>query len=172
MVQEAEAAFAASNSAMTVAPPQSIWIGTGGAKSDTSRVLHSHDFGQSWQVSSAPLHSGPASGIFSLAYWSDKQLLVAVGGDYRPDANSLSTGAYSKDQGKTFQTPAKPPSGYRSSVVLAHDRLIATGPAGTDSSSDGQSWQRISDIGFHALAVDPDGQVLAVGSDGRFGVWK
>ncbi len=48
--REGEAAFAASNSAMIVAEPGSIWIGTGGCNSPHSRVLVSHDFGKSWSA--------------------------------------------------------------------------------------------------------------------------
>ena len=168
--REGEAAFAASNSAMIVAAPQSIWIGTGGCESPQSRVLMSHDFGKSWQAKACPLISAPASGIFSLALTRDGQTLIAVGGDYRPEATSKTTGAILKDRDGNFSLPSQPPSGYRSSVVFAKDHFVATGPAGTDVSADGNQWIKQSDVGFHALAVLPTGQVAAVGSNGRFGV--
>ena len=168
--RDGEAAFAASNSAMIVAAPQSIWIGTGGCESPHSRVLISHDFGKSWQVKPCPLVSAAASGVFSLALSRDGQTVVAVGGDYRPEAQSTTTGAISTDHGGNFSLPAQPPSGYRSSVVFVKDKFVATGPAGTDVSADGNRWSKLSDVGFHALAVLPTGQVVAVGSNGRFGV--
>lgn len=168
--RDSEAAFAASNSAMIVAAPQSIWIGTGGSESPQSRVLISHDFGKSWQAKPCPLVNSAACGLFSLALSNDGQTLVAVGGDYRPEAQSETTGAISKDRGGNFSLPTQPPSGYRSSVVFVKDRFVATGPAGTDTSTDGNQWIKLSDTGFHALAVLPTGQVVAVGSNGRFGV--
>jgi photosystem II stability/assembly factor-like uncharacterized protein len=170
--RDGEAAFAASNSAMIVAAPSSIWIGTGGAVSDHSRVMVSHYFGESWKALPVPLLSSASSGVFSLALSAERQRLVAVGGDYQPDAKSATTGAISTDGGETFTAPAQPPLGYRSSVVYANDRFIATGPAGTDYSKDGSSWTKLSDTGFHALAVLPDHTVIGVGSAGRFGLLK
>ena len=168
--RENEAAFAASNSAMIVADPGSIWIGTGGANSDHSRIFVSHDFGKSWQVSTCPLTSNATSGIFSLALSGDKRTLMAVGGDYQPGQPSATTGALSSDRGETFRLPMQPPLGYRSSVVFAKNRYIATGPTGTDQSPDGNRWSKLSDTGFHALATLPDGGVIAVGASGRYGI--
>lgn len=165
-----EAAFAASNSAMIVAAPASIWIGTGGATAEQSRVLHSTDFGKSWQVTLCPLTSSASSGIFSLALSKDGNTLVAVGGDYRPDARSLTTGALSIDRGASYSLPKQPPSGYRSAVVFSKNQFWATGPGGTDYSPDGNHWTKLSETGFHALAVLPDGKIIAVGSNGRFGI--
>lgn len=170
VTREGEAAFAASNSAMLVAQPESIWIGTGGTVADQSRVVVSHDFGKSWQVKACPLKSAAASGIFSLVQSNNGNTIIVVGGDYRPDAESITTGAISLDRGETFSLPTEPPTGYRSSVVFAKDKFLATGPAGTDYSLDGNRWIKMSDVGYHALAVLPDGHVVAVGSDGRFGI--
>ncbi len=168
--REGEAAFAASNSAMVVAPPASIWIGTGGSVAEQSRVFISHDFGKTWQFALCPLISSASSGIFSLALSPDRRSLVAVGGDYQPDAKSETTGARSINEGKDFSKPQEPPTGYRSSVVFAAGKFYATGPAGTDVSQDGSHWRKLSEIGFHALAVLPDGRLVAVGSGGRFGL--
>ncbi len=165
-----EAAFAASNSVMLVAKPESIWIGTGGSIADQSRVFVSHDFGKSWQVKPCPLASAASSGIFSLAIADDQRTLVAVGGDYQPDAKSSTTAALSIDGGESFSLANQAPMGFRSAVVFTKDLFLATGPAGTDYSSDGQVWRKLSDVGFHALAVLPDGRAVAVGSSGRFGI--
>lgn len=165
-----EAAFAASNSAMIVAEPATIMIGTGGYRSAHSRLLVSRDFGSNWQVKECPLASSPTSGVFSLALSSDGRTLVAVGGDYQPDAKSSTTAALSNDDSMSFTAPLKPPSGFRSSVVFARGKFLATGPAGTDFSNDGSTWIPMSNSGYHAMAVLPDGRIVAVGSSGRFGV--
>ncbi|MCC6509197.1 MAG: oxidoreductase [Pirellulaceae bacterium] len=175
---EGEAAFAASNSAMTVAATHSIWIGSGGAPRANSRVMMSHDFGQSWLTVDCPLNSGASSGIFSLCYANALKTLVAVGGDYQPDAKSATTGAASHDRGGTFQSLSQPPNGFRSSVVYTQGNktlaagFYTTGPTGCDHSISGDKWQPISATGFHALAVLPDGSLAAVGSNGRFGLSK
>ncbi len=105
-----------------------------------------------------------------MALSTDKRLLVAVGGDYRPDARSETTGAISIDRGEHFTLLAEPPRAFRSSVVFAQGTYYATGPDGMDRSQDGSRWMKLSDTGFHVLAPLPDGRIVAAGSNGRFGV--
>lgn len=179
-VQVGEAAFAASNSALHVTPNGRAWVGTGGIVSKCSRVYYSSDFGETWHESLCPIPSGEASGIFSIASASTGRL-VAVGGDYRPDQDSPYTAAYSDDSGKTWHLSAVQPNAFRSSVVVLtaasgssdtdgpSEFWVATGPSGTDISSDGEHWAIGSTQGFHALASHPNGTLIAVGSEGRFG---
>lgn len=169
-----EAAFAASNSAMLVDAAGNIWIGTGGSTNKQARVHRAHDFGLNWHVATVELPSNASSGIFSLAR-SPSGILVAVGGDYRPDSPASGMSARSLDQGRTFTLAKVPPAGFRSAVVYSTGTpelaagFYATGPGGTDYSADGASWQPISSIGFHALATTVEGRLFAVGADGRFG---
>jgi len=173
-VQVGETAFAASNSALHVTPNGQAWVGTGGIAGECSRVYYSTDFGESWQDSRCPIPSGEASGIFSIARASSGRL-VAVGGDYRPDQNSPYTASYSDDSGKTWNLSATQPNAFRSSVVVltteasSSEFWVATGPSGTDISPDGEHWNNVSQQGFHALASHPNGTLIAVGSEGRFG---
>lgn len=185
-IQVGEAAFAASNSALHVTPSGQAWIGTGGIVGEYSRVYYSTDFGETWHDSLCPIPSGEASGIFSIASVPSGRL-VAVGGDYRPDQHSPYKAAYSDDAGKTWHLSAVQPNAFRSSVVVlttaegssdtegssdiegSSQFWVATGPSGTDISPDGEHWVNGSTLGFHALASHPNGTLIAVGSEGRFG---
>ena len=169
---DGEAGFAASNSAMCLGPNGKVWIGTGGSASQASRLFVRDRWGAAWSTREVPLVSGPTQGIFSIAAQPATALVVAVGGDYRPEAKSTTTAAYSTDGGATWQAAEQPPGAFRSAVVEnAAGVWLATGPSGTDVSRDGVQWQAISDIGFHTLARSPN-QVYAAGSHGRFAVLR
>ena len=174
-----EAAFAASNSALIVGKGGAAWFGTGGVERPTSRIYWRPAAETPWQAADCPLPSYASSGVFSLA--AGNGLLVAVGGDYRPDAESVRTAAWSDDLGKSWQVAEVQPPAYRSSVVAIADglgwsvgdrrifpRFIATGPTGSDYSLDGRRWVNFTEAGFHALTTTGD-RIYAVGSDGRFG---
>jgi len=170
-----EGGFAASNSALCTGRNGRAWIGTGGTLSPDSRVYSTNDFGVTWSVASCPLVSNTAAGIFSIAYRADEKMLVAVGGDYRPEATSKTTAAFSRDFGLTWQIASQPPNMFVSAVCIEENRheaqrkMIATGPTHSYHSNDGDYWQPFSAVGFHALDVSPAGRVFAVGSGGRFG---
>lgn len=172
--REQEAAFAASNSSILVTPDGGVYLGTGGTVAANSRVLTSHDYGLHWAAHDCPLPSGQAAGIFSLAYATDSKRLIAVGGDYRPDARSELTAATSDDAGRTWRAASQAPTSFVSAVCpvqrgQADQQFIACGPSGSFVSADGDQWRKFTDVGFHALAVNDAGQVFAVGSEGRFG---
>ncbi|MCG3126831.1 MAG: Ycf48-like protein [Phycisphaerae bacterium] len=163
-----EACFAASGTALTVAPPESVWVATGGGAA--ARVLRSSDQGRSWSVSDSPLAAGGASrGIFSIAF-RDAAVGVIVGGDYRSPACADAVAACTRDGGASWKLSSRPPGGYRSCVAFVpspRPTWIAVGPSGSDVSLDnGQTWTAFSSTGFHALSVAPDGACWAVGSDG------
>ncbi len=178
---EAEAAFAASNSAMHLGDNGRVWIGTGGQTGQNSRIFTREDWDTTWVALPSPMRSGSAEGIFSLAYDGQSQRLVAVGGDYRAGEPSATVAAYSDDGGIQWKLADQPPSEFRSAVVRSPplDRnvgwFLATGPSGTDVSEAGENWRRISDTGFHALAVPrrPGSSVMfAAGADGKFAVLR
>jgi photosystem II stability/assembly factor-like uncharacterized protein len=172
---EKEGGFAASNSVLCLGSAGRAWIGTGGTPSATSRVYATSDFGQTWTVHPCPLASDTAAGIFSIAASSDLKLLLAVGGDYRPEIQAKQTAAFSRDFGQSWQPAAEPPGAFVSAVCFAspesqHKTLVfATGPTSSFASVDGNSWKRFSSTGFHALETSHSGRVFAVGSEGRFG---
>lgn len=173
---EGEAGFAASNSSLAIASDGHAWIGTGGATADSSRVYSRSGWNRPWQLSDCPIASNESSGIFSIV--ANKKTLIAVGGDYRPEATSAQTAAYSLDQGKSWRLAEKQPAAFRSAVVvlpgsialkLSTQACIATGPTGSDFSIDGRSWEPFSVQGFHTLAVSRN-ELFAAGAAGKFAV--
>ncbi|MBU0641465.1 MAG: oxidoreductase [Planctomycetes bacterium] len=166
-----EAGFAASGTCVVVHGDQEAWIGTGGP---VARVFHSTDRGCTWTVATTPVLSGSsARGVFSLAF-IDAQHGVAVGGDYQDPGWTVANAARTTDGGATWTLiGGAPPAGYRSAVArvpgVLPATLVAVGPSGSDYSTDGgQTWKRISALGFHAVDfAAPDGAGWAVGAAGR-----
>lgn len=160
---EAEGAFAASNSCLTVQGATNVWFGTGGAH--VARVFRSRDRGQTWSVSETPIHpSNASSGIFSLAFRDSKHGL-AVGGDYaHPDGQPLPNAISTFDGGKTWRA-AGLASRYLSSVAYKPGSKLATA-AGSQGIDAGPAWSRIGDFNVNAVAYPPHGPGWAVGPRG------
>ena len=185
---QGEAGFAASNSSMWLGNNGQVWIGTGAAKLPHSRIHYRPSWEAAWKTFETPICSDAAHGIFSVfaGIQEGRETFVAVGGDYRPDAQSQLTAIYSTDGGRTWAPAPMPPASYRSAVVFnsanpqttQNDSTwpttagwIAVGPAGSDWSADGRSWQPFSSEGFHALAVSGK-LVFASGSNGRIAILR
>lgn len=170
-----ESAFAASGTCLTVKGRKLAWIATGGG--ERARVLRTRDGGLTWEASTTPLIAGSNStGIFSLAFY-DRHQGIAVGGDYRKEAESNDNLARTMDGGRhwsaigTTRLPA-----FRSAVAFLPGSkghgLIAVGPQGSDLSLDGgASWTSLGGPqGLHALAVAGAARLVAawaVGENGR-----
>lgn len=168
-----EGAFAASGTSLVVQGTRHAWFGTGGAR--IARVFRSDDRGANWMVADTPIAAGtPSAGIFSLCF-RDAEHGVAVGGDYRNPEQGGRIVARSTDGGRTWTLPRGPgPRAFRSAVAYLPGRstptMIAVGPAGADvSTDDGDSWQPLGAIGFHALDLAAPDAGWAVGEDGRIG---
>ena len=146
-----EGAFAASGTNIALFGKSHAWIGTGAAAK--SRVLHTSDGGQTWQVADTPLASGQSSGIFSIAFRDAKHGVVA-GGDYTKEQQALDNLAVTRDGGATW-TLVKGLSGFRSVVayIPGTKTLIAVGPSGADYSlDDGRTWTAINGPGFDTFS--------------------
>lgn len=178
-----EAAFAASNSSLMIGLDGQVWIGTGGALQDASRIHYRQSWQSPWQLLSAPIPSGAASGIFSLAQSpisssaNETQMIVAVGGDYRPGERSPVVAVHSSDHGKSWQMAKQPPGSFRSAVSAIKLSpsgtvlWVTVGPTGSNYSTDGHSWHEISAQGFHTLSSFQQ-QIFAAGSNGTFAKLK
>lgn len=162
---DGEAAFAASGRSIRIGTDGRIRIGTGGT---AARVLL--ETADGWQTAATPLAAGEATrGVFALAEAGDGRW-VAVGGDFRAESERTGTAAISDDGGRTWRPAEELPGGYRSAVEsVGGNRLIATGPTGSDKSDDGgRSWQPLAADGFHVVARARSGAlVLLAGADGR-----
>lgn len=138
---EHEGAFAASGKNMALRAGGLAWIGMG-ASAGHARVLRSVTYGQSWQISTTPIRSGPSAGIFSLTF-CDCQNGVAVGGDYQLEDEAVNV-AVTADGGISWELAAAT-GGFRSVAAYidtpAGTLLLALGPSGADVSKDnGRSW--------------------------------
>jgi photosystem II stability/assembly factor-like uncharacterized protein len=169
---EGEGGFAASGTCVAVSGKSDAWFGTGGPAG--SRVFRSPDGGRTWQPSTAPLASGKAAGVFSLAFWRGGRG-VALGGDYTKEKEAEGNAALTSDGGRTWLlvAPVGRPRGYRSGVAFVPGSrgpaLIAVGPSGSDYSSDGGlTWHALGEQGFHAVSISPGAEAAwAVGEEGR-----
>lgn len=176
-----EGGFAASGTCICFVE-QRVLIGLGGEREEgadsLARLLVSDDQGLTWQAVTTPLHSGKASGIFSIAF-ADAQHGVMTGGTYDQPGDTSGHIGITADGGNSWTRPTLGPRGYRSCVFYQPGiqderpgRFIAIGKTGSDYSTDmGNTWHALDNTGFYAATSSPDGSVVvAVGSDGRIGV--
>jgi photosystem II stability/assembly factor-like uncharacterized protein len=167
-----EAAFAASNSSLQALPGGHLWLATGGT---TARLWYSPDYGQTWTERPCPMLSGkPATGTFAMAFKNPMQGII-VGGDYTADSLKTDHVFYTIDGGRTWLTPKTPTGGYRSGVAWLNSKTaIATGPAGTDiSTNGGRTWRKLSANGYHAAKRPTKGKrIFLSGGKGRLGSVK
>ena len=163
-----EGAFAASNSCLAIFDKREIYFVTGGG---AARVFHSPDLGRTWTVTDTPIIKGnPSWGAFSIARLGS--MLVVVGGDFKDDADSKRTAAYSLDGGVTWTLATRPPTGFRSAVAFVNrDTLLSAGTGGEDISTDqGTHWTHTGDKDLNAIAV-LDGAAWAVGPNATIVHW-
>ena len=164
--------FAASGTTIAVHGTNNVWFATGGAAK--ARVYGSTDRGATWKVSDTPILAGLAStGIFSIAF-GDARNGIIVGGDYRKVEEAKDNIAVTSDGGRTWTlVPDAPLGGFRSCVSYVPGSggqwLVATGPSGTDYSTDGgRHWSKYDTQGFHVFGFARDrAEGWAAGSGGR-----
>ncbi|WP_142783580.1 WD40/YVTN/BNR-like repeat-containing protein [Changchengzhania lutea] len=164
-VKSGEAAFAASNSNIAIVGNRT-WIATGGM---SSRILHSPDKGETWQVYNTPMVQGtPTTGMYSIDFY-DELNGFTIGGDYTKPENNMSNKMKTVDGGKNWIVVADGKSpGYRSCVQYVPNRkakeLVAVGFKGIDFSSDaGNTWRHLSNEGFYTVRFLNDSIAYAAG---------
>jgi photosystem II stability/assembly factor-like uncharacterized protein len=166
---ENEGAFAASGTNIAVHGSGLAWIATGAGP--RARVLRTNDRGRTWKIADTPIASGPAAGIFSIAF-RDAMHGVIVGGDYTKEKDAIRNLAITSDGGVNWKL-VEGLSGYRSVVayVPGSQRLVAVGPSGADySDDDGHTWSSLEGAGFDTLSI-ARGKAIGwgAGAGGRLG---
>jgi photosystem II stability/assembly factor-like uncharacterized protein len=161
-----EFAFAASGQCLTSDHGHRAWFGTGGAAE--ARVFRSDDRGETWTVTSTPMHSSPTAGIFALAF-RGQQHGLAVGGELLAPTASPDNFARSDDGGGSWNLLPAAPTEYRSGVTWVNGRTaIAVGPSGSDvSQNGGASWQRFDDGSLDTVDCARPTACWASGANGR-----
>ncbi len=164
---EGEAAFAASNSNISVAG-DITWILSGGMK---SRVFYSPDKGKNWEVFNTPLQQGkPTTGGYSLDFY-DSENGIIVGGDYTDPEENTGNIAVTKDGGKNWVLVSDGVGpGYLSGVRYVPngngEEIVAVGPAGIFYSEDtGRNWDLLSEAAFHTIRFVSDTAAYAGGNN-------
>lgn len=171
-VLSGEAAFAASNTQLTVQGSSNAWIATGGAPE--ARVFRSTDRAHSWRVSSSGLPGGATAGLFGIAF-SDARHGLAVGGDYAIARGPTDRAIRTSDGGVTWTaTGAESPDGVTTGLVFvpgsSPPAFVAVGAHGTAVTRDfGATWIHgdsltywgVGFAGTAGWAAGPRGRVVA-----------
>jgi photosystem II stability/assembly factor-like uncharacterized protein len=162
---DGEGAFAASGTNVAVNGRDRVWIGT-----TAGRVLRSIDGGNTWAVSTAPVHVGKSAGIFSIAFRSPSEGIV-VGGDFNRADETHDNAAVTHDGGTTW-TVVSGLRGYRSVAAWSNNGrgpLLAIGPTGADMSlNNGGTWTSIECDGYDTMSFAPASRTgWAAGDKGR-----
>lgn len=167
LVEKGEAAFAASNSNIAIFG-NNAWVATGGKK---SRVMHTADKGETWEVFNTPILQGKAmTGIYSIDFFDAKHGII-FGGNWDDKAFNEGNKAITKDGGKTWKLIANGlEPGYRSSVKYVPGTegqgIVAVGSPGISFSGDGGiSWKELSREGFYAIEFVNDSIAFASGNN-------
>jgi photosystem II stability/assembly factor-like uncharacterized protein len=164
---DGEAGFAASNSSIKTLKGGYVWIATGGK---VANIYFSSDYGVNWKKYHCPIMQGENStGTFSIDFY-DKNIGIAVGGNYSKDTDNSNSVLLTYDGGKTWQKPNTPVFGYRSSVCYIDKNIIvATGTSGTDVSLDGgKNFKNISAQSFNVVQKSrKDNVIFLVGDKGN-----
>lgn len=160
-ITEGEFAFAASNSNIAL-KGRHAWVVSGGKR---SRVFHTADRGDSWEVFDTPIVEGGAmTGIFSADFY-DENLGIVFGGDWQDQTRNTQNKARTTDGGKHWQLLADGQEpGYRSCVRYVPGRdgreIFAVGMPGISYSSDGGAhWRLLNQEDFYTLRIPAEGRM-------------
>jgi photosystem II stability/assembly factor-like uncharacterized protein len=172
--QPGEGAFAASGTCVATLDRGRAWIGTGAA--DTARVLHTRDFGRSWDVVVTPLAGGRTSGSAAIVF-RDSLRGIVLGGDVA-DANARSDNvAVTRDGGRTWRPGGRPTFAgavYGAAAIPGRPGwVVAVGPRGLDySTDDGMSWKNLDTLAYWSVGFGSSTRGWAVGPSGRIRLIK
>jgi len=162
---DGEGAFAASNTNIA-SVGNHVWVGT-----TSGRIFYSSNKGQGWTVFQTPIrNSAPTEGIYSIDFL-DKNIGIAIGGDYTNPSNSAANKAITKDGGKTWKLLADGVEPlYKSCVQFVPgtegNGVVAVGFTGVSYSSDrGVSWKELSKESFYTLRFQNDSIAYAAGKN-------
>jgi photosystem II stability/assembly factor-like uncharacterized protein len=166
-IYEGEAAFAASNTNITIVG-ENAWIATGGLK---SRIFHTSDMGVTWNVYNTPIIQGEnTTGIYSIDFYNEKQGIIC-GGDYTNKFGNSANKAITNDGGKTWQVVSenKEPK-YVSCVQFVPKtdgkEVFAVSTNGIFYSNDaGVNWKKVSDDGFYTIRFVSDKSAWLSGNE-------
>ena len=171
-----ESFFASSGTCIATVGKNDAWAVSGGA--DRSRVLVTHDGGETWNAYDSPLRGSPSAGGFSIAF-RDPQHGMIGGGDLDPSAPPFDQTATSSDGGKTWSvTSAQPNIGTVFGLSYSADAgkadangrtVVVTGPGGSAwTPNEGASWFTLPGVAnYWGVAFGSPQTAWLVGTGGR-----
>jgi cyanophycinase len=168
-----EAAFAASNTQLTVQGASNAWIATGGGAE--ARVFRTTDRGRTWQVASTGMPGGASSGLFGIGF-ADARNGIAVGGDYRNERGVAAFSVRTSDGGATWtRTGVNRPDGTTSGVVFVPGSnpalFVAVGQTGVAYTKDfGATWIHADTTTTYGVGVAGAGVGFFAGARGHVSV--
>lgn len=168
--QSGEGSFAASGTCVATQPGGHAWIGTGNASS--ARVLHTADYGRSWQAAPVPIAGGEATGLASVAF-RDPLNGLASGGPIGRPADTTLVVARTSDGGRSWEPAGWP--GFTGAVYGAAyvpgantPTVVAVGPRGAAlSRDDGATWTVLDTLSYWSVGAASPDDVWLVGPRGR-----
>ncbi|MEO9475556.1 MAG: hypothetical protein ABJG41_08475 [Cyclobacteriaceae bacterium] len=166
---QGEGGFAASGTCITTKNGGEAFIGTGA--NGNSRILHTTDYGDSWEEIESPLVKGEIAGIFSIRMAGDMGLIA--GGDLNQPNEYTKNIGMSTDAGKSWQLSGFPNTKgtlYGSSITpIGSKHFIAVcGPKGLDYTTTlGEKWITLDSANYWAVGTHDSGTGYAVGTEGR-----
>ncbi len=167
---DGEAAFAASNTNLSVGKNGLVWMVSGGQR---ARVYKSSDYGATWEAFDTPIvEGGQMTGIYSVAFY-DNDHGVIYGGDWNEKASNYGNNAITSDGGQTWTLVEEGSGpGYRSCVRYLPktngQALLAVGSPGLSQSIDGgKHWQDFSDKGFYTFDTGGSPSLIWLAGNGK-----
>lgn len=160
-----EGSFASSGTCVIARAGGHVWIST-----TKARVLHSADFGHTWNVGIAPISTSDTTGIASIGFRDAKNGMAFGGFGARPTDSLIATTA---DGGATWTLGTRPPmkGGMWAGVYVPGTRsptVVAVGVTGSAYSRDnGKTWTTIDSLSYWGLGFASKNAGWAVGPAGR-----
>src|SRR5688500_1626237 len=165
-----EGSFAASGTCVATVGRQTAFVGTGNAPG--ARVLKTVDGGRSWGGYPAPVASGEAAGLASVAF-RDSLIGVVTGGEIGKPAGRGDYVAVTGDGGRSWTVGGRfsfagPAYGAAYAPRVARPALIAVGPGGADvSRDDGRTWTSLDTLAYWSVGFASPTAGWVVGPRGR-----
>ena len=166
---QGEGGFAASGTLIEMAANGEAWIGTGAG--GNARILHTHDFGDTWQAMATPMVKGEAAGITSVR--KSNHILLIAGGNIAVTNGQKDNIFLSMNNGISWKATTPPPlqsAIYGSAFTIVEDQkyVLVCGPSGAAVSTNmGKGWTMLLENDLWSCELLPVGTGWIVGRNGR-----
>ena len=164
-----EGSFAASGTCVETQPGGHVWIVA--SNPQQGRVLHSGDYGRTWNFVRLPISTHEGTGPQSIGFRDARNGFALGGGNSAQPVDSLT--AVTSDGGRTWTARTRPPlaRGVWGGVYVpgaAPATIVAVSPSGAVySRDDGVTWTAIDALNYWSVGFASRNAGWAVGTRGR-----